>query len=158
MKTIPLTKGYEALVDDADYDWLSYWSWRAVGKGRLIYAVCWSYGSAKNRTVLLMHRLILGLPKQSPEVDHEDGNGLNNQRYNLRQATTSKNQANQKRHGDNTSGFKGVCWHPRNKKWWARLMVSGKRLHLGFFTTPQAAHAAYLVAAQKHFGQFARGA
>jgi hypothetical protein len=90
------------------------------------------------------------------EIDHKDGNPSNNRFSNLRKATASENIANSKKRRDNTSGFKGVSWDKGAKKWSAKIGVSGRKLHLGLFDTPEAAHAAYLTAAHKHFGEFAR--
>ncbi len=93
----------------------------------------------------------------SDEVDHKDGDGLNNRWDNLRVATRSQNHANSKRASDNTTGFKGVR-KQRNGRYQARIAIKGKRLHLGTFQTPEAAHAAYCKAAKELFGEFARTA
>ena len=90
------------------------------------------------------------------EVDHKDLNGLHNWIGNLRDATSAKNKYNRGRNRNNTSGYKGVTFDNRRKKWIAQIMVDRKHLHLGQFDTPESAHAAYVEAAQKHFGEFAR--
>lgn len=89
------------------------------------------------------------------EVDHKDRNRSNNRWANLREATTSQNQANTGPQANNTSGVKGVHWSPRHKAWAARIMVGGRRLFLGFFKDKSAAAGAYADAARKHFGDFA---
>jgi len=89
------------------------------------------------------------------DIDHIDRNRDNNAIENLRVATTSLNCANSRHRRNNTSGFKGVEWRKAKQKWHAGIMVDGRRLHLGTFDTPEAAHAAYMAAAVKHFGEFA---
>jgi hypothetical protein len=89
------------------------------------------------------------------DVDHRDGDRANNRWGNLRTATASQNAANSTRPATNTSGFKGVSWHKKDQKWEARIMVNSRKLHLGYFDTPEAGHQAYMAAAAKHFGEFA---
>jgi hypothetical protein len=90
------------------------------------------------------------------DVEHKDRNKSNNRWKNLRLSDDSKNQANTSRRSDNTSGFKSVHFRKDSGKYRARLQVRGKRLALGCFDTAEAAHAAYIVAAKQHFGEFAR--
>lgn len=92
------------------------------------------------------------------DIDHIDGDPQNNRLTNLREATVSQNQANARRRANNTSGFKGVNFHKRGRKWQARIRVNGKSLYLGFFDSREAAHAAYVAAARELFGEFARAA
>jgi hypothetical protein len=99
-----------------------------------------------------MHRLIMG---PGPQVDHKDGNGLNNRRSdNLRFATDTQNRANQKVRKDSTTGFKGV--RPHRDKFQARIRVKGREITLGSFATPEEAALAYNAAAKECFGEFAR--
>lgn len=90
------------------------------------------------------------------KIDHRDLNGLNNRWKNLREATDSQNRMNTYRRSDNTSGFKGVHWQAPNEKWQARIITDGKRQSLGLFDCAAAAHFAYVVAADKSYGEFAR--
>jgi hypothetical protein len=90
------------------------------------------------------------------EVDHHDGNGLNCQRINLRIATHAENQRNQRLTKQNTSGFKGVGWNKRDKAWQARIKVNGKLKHLGYFSDPVDAYAAYCKASAEMHGEFGR--
>jgi hypothetical protein len=93
-----------------------------------------------------------------PEIDHRDGDGSNNRWNNLRRATRSQNNANRRRPRHNTSGYKGACFCPESGKWRAMIGRNGKTINLGRFKTPQEAHEAYLKAARKLFGKFARAA
>jgi len=91
-------------------------------------------------------------------VDHVDGNGLDNRRSNLRLATASQNQCNQRRSSANSSGFKGVTWCRKGKRWKARIKVNKVLKHLGTFTSPEAAYAAYCAASERFHGEFGRTA
>jgi len=88
-------------------------------------------------------------------IDHRDGNPSNNCWKNLRRATASQNCANARRSKNNTSGFKGVS-RTRNGRWRAAIDKKRRNHHLGYFATPQEAHAAYAAAAPRLHGEFAR--
>lgn len=106
-----------------------------------------------------LHRLAwLVVYGVNPEghIDHEDGDTANNRIRNLRDATRAQNMHNQGVRKGNTSGFKGVFWDKQNKTWTAQIRTGGKRLRLGAHKTPEAAHAAYVAAAQEYHGEFAR--
>lgn len=92
------------------------------------------------------------------EIDHVNLDKADNRIANLREASRSQQLANQGRRRDNTSGFKGAFWEASRRKWQAYIQVNGRRIHLGRFATPEAAHAAYVTAAAEHFGEFARPA
>lgn len=105
------------------------------------------------------HRLIWlmvhgELPKH--QIDHIDGVRHNNRLDNLRLATNGENMRNRGRTRANTSGFKGVTFHKAAGKWMAQIMTNYKRVCLGLFPTPEAAHAAYLGAVEKYHKEFAR--
>lgn len=92
----------------------------------------------------------------SKHIDHRNGVHDDNRISNLREASRSQNLANQKLRSTSLSGFKGVS--KKRNSWQARLNVQGKQRVLGCFATPELAHQAYVDAAQKHFGEFARAA
>jgi hypothetical protein len=92
------------------------------------------------------------------EVDHIDGNGSNNRLSNLRLATHAQNLQNTEKPCSNKSGFKGVAWHRKAQKWRAYIQANGKRHYLGYFETPEEGSVAYLAAAKKLHGSFARAA
>jgi len=149
MKEITLTRGKIALVDDDDFEWLSKFRWRAYRN----QCGCWY--ARRGESSIFMHREILGEPL-GVEVDHRDGDGLNNQRYNLRLATHSQNLCNRGKQRNNTSGYKGVSWFKRVGKWHARIQINGRDKHLGYFDILEEAARAYNVAALEHFGEFAK--
>lgn len=162
---ITLTRGQVALVDPIDSD-LAQFKWnagRAFVKGKYygFYAVRAMPIGVKPRSQSL-HRVVMerviGRPLTSNEfVDHINGNSLDDTRANLRIATRSQNAFNSRRPITNKSGYKGVYWHKDNKIWAAKIKVNQKLIHLGYFHDPEEAHAAYLAAAQKYAGEFARG-
>lgn len=150
MKEIPLTKGKVALVDDADFEAVNAFKWYVTKAGRRFYA------ARGSKVRIYMHRFLMG--PRVPGVDHRDGDGLNNQRENLRPATTAQNaQAFRSEKIGATSIYRGVRVrrHLRNAKWTAEIKVSGKKIHLGYFILETDAARAYDVASRKYFGEFA---
>jgi hypothetical protein len=89
------------------------------------------------------------------DIDHKDGDRLNNTFANLRLANDQQNAANARMRCDNRSGVKGVSWHRRNGKWQAQINESGKRHSLGYFDSIGAARDAYEARAKEVFGDFA---
>lgn len=151
MREIPLTQGYVALVDDIHYDDLSRHKWW-VKKGRhTMYAI-----REENGRRVWMHRQILCITDPKTQVDHEDGNGLNNQSHNIRVATSLQNSFNRSKQSNNTSGFKGVSKIKGRHRWEARIQVGTKTVMLGYYHTPEAAAIAYNEAAAKYYGEFAK--
>lgn len=163
MKTIPLTHGQYAIVDDDDYEWLSQWKWGCDFQRTKMYVVKNAYlgGGRKNprRKKIRMHRLILGL--QEGEIcDHKNGNGLDNRKSNLRKCTILQNNQNRKpmvtKNGKRTlSSFKGVSFNKLESKWIAYIRNNGQLVFLGYFTDEREAARAYNEAAKKYFGEFA---
>jgi len=91
----------------------------------------------------------------SEVIDHEDRDPYNNQRYNLRPATRKQNAQNHGLSTQNTSGFKGVSWSKHHNRWWARIKVNQKFIHLGYYVDPIYAAKAYDRRAKEFFGEFA---
>jgi hypothetical protein len=156
-RTIPLTQGQVAIVDAADYEWLSQWKWCAWWNPdlRSFYAIRGCQRDGKQFR-FYMHRVILGLVHgDKRQADHrEPSQTLNNRRSNLRIATGAQNSHNTRRHRDNKSGFKGIHLH-KPGRWRSRIMVRGKVYNLGSFSTPELAYAAYCEAAKRLHGEFA---
>jgi hypothetical protein len=150
---IILTRGMVALVDDADQEMLAMYSWRAIkGIGRW-YAMAWTPQVAWSRRALTMHRLVLGEP--AADVDHVNGDGLDNRRSNLRIATDSQNGANRVAQGGGTSIYKGVCRRSGETRWRATVQVLGRKVNAGSHATEEEAARAYDALARQHFGPFA---
>lgn len=151
MQKIPLTRGYEAVVDDADYPFLSQYKWYAIPKGHdLVYAVR-DYMNKK----LYMHREIMKPENKQQIVDHINHNSLDNRRENLRIATGPQNQQNARKHKIGTSKYRGVSWSRQQKKWEVRIRIpEGKRVHLGFYKDEDAAAEAYNEASKQYHGDY----
>lgn len=152
---ITLTRGYEVIIDADDVSLVAGRNWCAkVAKGKSIYAQRADRSGGKWRTVL-MHRILMGEP-DGFDVDHIDGNGMNNRRKNLRLATSSQNACNRRTLLGKASLYKGVVWHMGESKWHARIKMHGVSRHLGLFDTQEAAHAAYCDASTQIHGQYGR--
>jgi HNH endonuclease/AP2 domain len=154
-REIALTQGKVAIVDPDDYEALSKFKWYAYWDPHPQ-----TYRARRNirdlngkRQTVLMHRQILNSPT-GIEVDHRDGDGLNNRRDNLRSATSSQNAQNQKAKSNNRSGLKGI-WKLPDGRWKAKVVCGGISHYLGIFFTPEDAHAAYIEAAKRLHGEFA---
>ena len=149
MNQIDLTQGKFALVDDEDFEWLNQWKW-VFNNG---YAVVSKYmgGGSKNtkRVTIYMHRLVNNTPKGF-ETDHVNRNKLDNRKKNLRIASKSLNSINRGLRKDNTSGYKGVGWMEKRKKWYASIMINQKSKSLGYFNIMQDAILARQVAERKY--------
>lgn len=141
------------MVDDSDFDWLNQWKWSAKVDKRTIYARRDKVING-SRVSVSMHREILS-PPECALVDHEDGNGLNNQRSNIRMATILENNRN-RLSGRNKSGYLGVCWDKRDKSWRVMIKTSGKRIYIIQTKNLIEAAKARDAAAIKYFGAFAK--
>lgn len=142
---IPLAGGDFALVDAADAPLLMPCHWRVI-KGYAVRTV--------NHRMVSMHREILH-PQPEEEVDHINGNRLDNRRSNMRLATRHQNAKNAPAPRSNTSGVKGVSWDKTRGRWVARIRIGpGRRLELGRFVVFEDAVQAYNEAAHEHHGVF----
>lgn len=139
--------GLVALVDDEDAVRALTFRWHFSVRG---YAVTDSEGRK-----LTLHRLVLGaLP--GDEIDHRNGDKLDNQRSNLRRCTHVENMRNQRRHKPESSIYKGVTWDRARRRWHAKITVLYKTINLGRFPDEASAAHAYDAAAREHFAEFAR--
>ena len=149
IRYIPLTQGKFAIVDAEDYDWLSRYDWFAMKSKQTYYAHRHSNGK-----ILSMHREIMRAPK-GMICDHKNHNGLNNRKSNLRICTIRQNARNRQARTGCSSGYKGVYWSKRYKKWRARISFECRRIHLGNFFDEIKAALAYDDKAAELFGEFA---
>lgn len=151
-----LSGGQKAKVDRVDLSRLSRWRWHyAHGYAR---RNCYSAAKYSQRRQsrgwdgwVYLHHAVLRVKRA---VDHRNSDGLDNRKINLRFASQTLNNANQRLRSNNTSGYKGVT--RKRKRWAASVKVRGRAVYLGSFDSPEAAACAYDVAARKHFGEFAR--
>lgn len=144
MIEIPLTKGKVAIVDDCDAYLAGYkWIFCMNQKGNL------DSGYAKRRTDrkghMFMHHAIIGFPLDGFQVDHIDGNKLNNCRDNLRIISRRENMRNKPCHrtGNKSSKFVGVCYDKIRGGWIATITVNSKQKYLGRFSSELEASNAY---------------
>ena len=150
MKKIPLSQGQVAVVDDRFYEPLlamGSWSYNKTKRGGYAKYNC------KGKTVQ-MHRTVWKLagrrlPRRPHLLDHKDLDGLNNQLNNLRAATRSQNGHHCGPSSRNSSGFKGVYFDRRRKKWIAQITIQGVKMHQGSFDTAEDAARAYDKAAAR---------
>lgn len=157
-RIIKLSRGQCAIVNTRDFTELSQWKWacqkdmsgalRAYRRGRI------SDGQRRGK-IIYMHREIMRAPS-GLDVDHINGNGLDNRRGNLRLATRKQNTRSQNGlYANNTSGFIGVSFSKSNEKWEARISPNGKSIIIGYFDDKEEAARARDKAALEHFGEFA---
>jgi len=156
MKLIPLTQGFFAQVDDADFEWLSQWKWYTKFNGKSVYAARNFTEESGKRSTLRMHRVIMGVTDPKIFIDHWKGNGLNNQRVNLRQCTRSQNGMNRDGNPNSSSRFKGVYWIESIGRWQASIKEKGRLKYLGCFDNEEDAARKYNYEANIHHGEFAK--
>jgi len=149
VKYINLTRGKKTTVDDENYDWLNRYSWQAQKGKTTWYAV---HKDWKGQTMFYMHRFILSA-SNSEWVDHKNGNGLDNQKKNLRKCTSAQNAWNGRIGGSNRWGIRGV-YETKNGRWYSQICINGIRKHLGVFKTKEEAGEAYKKAAKQLHGEF----
>jgi len=153
-KTIPLTRGMFAIVDESDYEWLAKFSWQYMPSG---YA---RRGLRVHETgvskAIMMHRQIINAPV-GMLTDHINRNKLDNRRCNLRLCTPGQNSFNQgkQRFGRASSNYRGVFWATREERWEAKIYAQRKQYFLGYFDTAELAAMAYNDKAKELYGEFA---
>lgn len=152
-KTIELTRGMSAIVDDEDYEWINKWKWQCSTRGYAIRNTNVIDAGGKKKTVSIhMHRIIAETP-QGKITDHINGNQLDNRRCNLRVCSSSQNQANKNAISGN---YKGVTWWKKGDGWEANICHEGDQMCLGYYKSEIDAAIAYDKAATRLFGEYAR--
>jgi hypothetical protein len=151
---LPLTQGRVALVDPDDAPYLVRWSWQWLPNDRGGYAVRSFRADDGRQVTIYLHRYLLGA-RPGELVDHEDGNGLNNQRWNLRLCTPTQNGANRAA-PRRAIPYRGVYRDKRRRSFFAAISIGHRTYRLGTFPTMEAAARAYDAAAWRAFGRFAR--
>jgi len=145
------SKGEEFCFDKEDFHKVSKYTWALLQTKIGPYVIT---NDNKTRKRILLHRLIMN-PPDGMIVDHINHNGVDNRKSELRICTNSENLANQKLRNVNSSGYKGVSWDKKSKKWKVYIRVDSKRIHLGFFSNIKEAARKYNEAAVFYFGEFA---
>ena len=142
------------MVDDEDFDRVNQHRWYAARDSDptiRFYAIR-NIRTNRGRLTQRMHHFILG---STNRIDHEDGDGLNNQKQNLRNATSVENGRNMKLQ-IHSSPYKGVSFVPRQNQWQASGCLNKKKVHIGTYSSPVLAALAYDTFAQAFYGQFAK--
>ena len=158
MAKIPLGRNVQTLVDDADLPLIAVHRWYAVRHPRTTYVV-----TKVKRRAIYMHRVILNAPRGS-QVDHINGDGLDNRRINLRFATPSEQAANsapKRKRAEKASRFKGIYWHKWKTGgcWRVELdkQIGGRRKRfIAYASIEEEAARLYDQLAKRHFGAFAK--
>lgn len=163
MKLIPLTGGIFSMVDDEDYERISeLCSWYVFKHGRCFYA----RGGVYDREFYVLHkkkrikhksihREVMRLKDSKISIDHIDGDGLNNQKSNLRICNQSQNMGNKSKKLNSSSRFKGVFLNEK-KKFIASIGFNGKTKRIGQYDSEIEAALAYNVAASFKYREFAK--
>lgn len=149
MKEIKLTKGFVAIVDDADFEYLNQFVWHVSisPKDDVKYAAA---HVIKNKPPIRMHRLLF---PDAIEVDHKNGDGLDNRRDNLRPATRSQNLRNSRKRDGMKSKYRGVSLYNKGlykNKWSASVVINRKHIWLGAYPTEEEAAIAFNNGCIKH--------
>jgi hypothetical protein len=159
---IEMNGGYKTLIDDQDADLACYkWRTSCLKWGPYAYReepmVKGVRGKCVSLSRTIAERMGMDLSNKAMQVDHRNGNPLDNRRDNLRLLSASDNSRNQKDRTDNTSGFKGVHYDRAREKWLAFIKTDGKMKHLGRFKTIEEAKTARLAAEESWSVQPRRG-
>ena len=152
MKTIALTRGKVTIVDEEDFEELNKYKWHARIQ---TYTGAFRAKRYGNPIEVDMARQIMNCPP-GLEVDHINGNLLDNRRCNLRICTHGENMRNRKLQKNNTTGYRGVTMVHPSKRYTAQIYEKRRKIHIGTYDTPEDAARAYNVAALANYGEFAR--
>ena len=157
MKRVPIFKNSFALVDDEDFEKVGHLKWHEFkSKNRSkIYAKRNFRVNGVSKSEL-MHRVILGITDPKILIDHKNGDGLDNQKHNIRVCTNAQNTRNRDKIKTNVSGYKGVSYNKKLSCWECKIGVDNKTVNLGLYRTAVEAAIAYNEGATKYHRQYAR--
>ena len=152
-KIISGSKNEKIKVDKEDFELVSKYNWNCYSG----YALTFNRRKENNYKLKSksMHRLILQ-PKGKEQIDHINGNRLDNRKHNLRICTVQQNSCNRKKAKNSNSKYLGVTFHKRDNRWQAQIRTNKKRIYLGYFITEKEAAEAYNDAAIKYHKEFAK--
>ena len=158
---------YEEVKEMFDYDLekgILIWKTRPVNSKYLIGTIAGWINKSSGYVLVKVkrkhyssHRVIwLWMTGKWPEnqIDHINGIRNDNRFCNLREATSSQNNANKSKR--NSTGYKGIKKCKNHNKWESRIKINGKNAYLGSYDTPEEAHAAYVAKAKELFGEYAK--
>lgn len=151
MKTIQLTQGKVAIIDDEDYEKVCTKKWYAHKRTGKYYA---ESGGINGRYML--HIFVMGL-ENGVLLDHKDGDSLNNQKENLRVCTRQQNSYNKKPYSTAPiAGIKGISLNKKSKRWRAQIQKDKKKIYIGVYSNYLDAAKAYNEKAIELFGEFSQ--
>lgn len=153
MREIPVSGGFFAKVDDEDFERLSAFTWHADKQGPVVYAKTNLPRDGELRKSPRMHQLLVACAAGF-RVDHRDGDGLNNQKLNLRQATIGQQRQNSAKRAISTSRFKGV--RRQGERWCAEVKLNGVTVFREYADNQEDAATMYNFAASEAHGEFFR--
>lgn len=148
MKLIALTQGKFAQVDDEDFEIINKYKWCAARMKDIWYTI-------RSDDYISMHRFIMNARK-GKIINHKDGNGLNNQRNNLRFCNAYQRSAARRSAKGSSSIYLGVSWDKQRDRWKVRINSGNNKINIGYFKTEENAAIAYNIYAEKYHGEFAR--
>jgi len=154
-KLIQLTQGKFAIVDECDFERVNQFKWCAHSDGTNWYAIKRNY-IGDDSVIESMHKFIIGCILDGLEVDHANGNSLDNSSTNLRPCTHAENGRNLRCRIGCSSIYKGVSWNKEASKWSAIIVKNYKRIHREYFDSEIDAAKQYDIWAKELFGEFAR--
>lgn len=147
---VPLTKGYEAIIDTEDVEKVEKFNWYSNVNGRAVYGQR-SINRLNCRRTVMLHMAVSGMI-EGKEIDHVNGDGLDNRKANLRHVLHSENMKNAKKRVTSKHKYKGVCIN--HNRFSAKIRNDNKSIYLGTFDTQEEAHAAYCHASIEMHGKY----
>lgn len=140
------------IIDIDDVDKVKEYRWYVSGTRH-------KYCTAKRKNKIILHRLIMGVTDKDPkevQVDHINGNTLDNRKCNLRIVNPHQNSMNKNKNNYGNNSHNGVHYLKRNKKWRAYITFNGEWIHLGLFETEEEAIKVRIEAEKKYFKEYRR--